>query len=314
MQEDLRLVDEMLIIVYNFDNYFAAYPEDFMDQLKVKACAKVNLGLDVIKRLPNGYHQVKMVMQAIDLCDELTLEKTGGGITLTTDSADLPTDEGNLIFRAAKLMQETFGLKEGLKVHLQKNIPIAAGMAGGSTDAAAVMKGINRLFDLKIPQAALMELSTAIGADVPFCILGGTALAEGIGEKLTPLPPIPFCHVLAAKPDISVSTKYVYEHLDAAEITSHPDIDGIVAAIKDGNLKGIVSRMENVLESVTITAYPVIAAIKKRMLALGAAGSLMSGSGPTVFGIFPDEESAGHALVKLKEESLAKQVFLTAPV
>lgn len=285
-----------------------------MDQLKVKACAKINLGLDVIKKLPTGYHQVKMIMQAIDLCDELTLEKTASGIVLTTDNAELPTDEGNLIFRAARLMQETFDLKEGLKVHLQKNIPIAAGMAGGSTDAAAVMKGINRLFDLKIPQKALMELSTAIGADVPFCILGGTALAEGIGEKLTPLPPIPFCHVLAAKPHISVSTKYVYEHLDSAEIRNHPDIDGMTAAIQDGNLKGIVSRMENVLESVTITAYPVIAAIKERMLELGAAGSLMSGSGPTVFGIFPDEKSAGHALIKLKEESLAEQVFLAAPI
>ncbi len=285
-----------------------------MDQLKVKACAKINLGLDVIKKLPTGYHQVKMIMQSIDLCDELTLEKTASGIVLTTDSDELPTDEGNLIFRAAKLMQETFSLKEGLKVHLQKNIPIAAGMAGGSTDAAAVMKGINRIFDLKVPQKALMELSTAIGADVPFCILGGTALAEGIGEKLTPLPPIPFCHVLAAKPHINVSTKYVYEHLDSAEIRNHPDIDGMTAAIKDGSLTGIVSRMENVLESVTITAYPVIAAIKKRLLELGAAGSLMSGSGPTVFGIFPDGESAGHALIKLKEESLAEQVFLATPI
>lgn len=234
-----------------------------MDQLKVKGYAKINLGLDVIRRLPNGYHQVKMVMQAIDLWDELTLERSESGITMTTDSDSLATDESNLVLRAARLMQETFSLKAGLTIHLQKNIPIAAGLAGGSTDAAAVMKGINRLFDLNVPLPKLMELSTAVGADVPFCILGGTALAEGIGERLTSLAPIPFCHILIAKPDISVSTKYVYEHLDSTGIEKHPDLDGMTAAISSGSLPGIISRMENVLETVTIPAHPVIAAIKK---------------------------------------------------
>lgn len=284
-----------------------------MDQLKVKGYAKINLGLDVIRRLPNGYHQVKMVMQAIDLWDELTLERSEGGITMTTDSDSLATGESNLVRRAARLMQETFSLKTGLTIHLQKNIPIAAGLAGGSTDAAAVMKGINRLFDLNVPLPKLMELSTAIGADVPFCILGGTALAEGIGERLTPLAPIPFCHILIAKPDISVSTKYVYEHLDSTGIEKHPDLDGMTAAISSGSLPGIISRMENVLETVTIPAHPVIAAIKRRLLKLGAEGSLMSGSGPTVFGIFTDEAAARHACLQLKDDPNVKQVFLTVP-
>lgn len=284
-----------------------------MDQLKVKGYAKINLGLDVIRRLPNGYHQVKMVMQAIDLWDELTLERSEGGITMTTDSDSLATDESNLVWRAARLMQETFSLKTGLTIHLQKNIPIAAGLAGGSTDAAAVMKGINRFFDLNVPLPKLMELSTAIGADVPFCILGGTALAEGIGERLTPLAPIPFCHILIAKPDISVSTKYVYEHLDSTGIEKHPDLDGMTAAISSGSLPGIISRMENVLETVTIPAHPVIAAIKRRLLKLGAEGSLMSGSGPTVFGIFTDEAAARHACLQLKDDPNVKQVFLTVP-
>lgn len=285
-----------------------------MEQLKMNAYAKINLGLDVIKKLPNGYHQVKMVMQTIDLRDELTLQTAEDGITVTTDADGLPTGEGNLVWLAARLMQETFHLQKGLKIHLQKNIPIAAGLAGGSTDAAAVMKGINRLFGLNIPQAELMRLSTAIGADVPFCILGGTALAEGIGERLTPLTPMPPCHILAAKPDISVSTKFVYEHLDAAGIDKHPALDEMMTSIREGSLTGIIRRLENVLESVTIPAHPVIADLKKEMLALGAAGSLMSGSGPTVFGIFTDEAAALHACSQLKAGPLAKEVFLTAPV
>lgn len=285
-----------------------------MDRYKTKAYAKINLGLDVIQKLPDGYHQVKMVMQAIDLWDELTLEKTGDGIVLTTDTGELPTDENNLIYKAAKLMRDTCSLREGIKIHLQKNIPIAAGMAGGSTDAAAAMTGMNRLFDLRIPQAELMRLSVAIGADVPFCILGGTALAEGIGEQLTPLPPVPSCHVLVAKPDISVSTKYVYEHLDSTGIQRHPDIDGMISAIRKGNLQGVLDRMENVLESVTVPAYPVIESIKGKMLELGAAASLMSGSGPTVFGIFTEGAAAEYAFRQLKAAGLAKQVFLTAPL
>lgn len=285
--------------------------ESLMEQYRIKAPAKINLGLDVIKKLPNGYHQVKMIMQSVGIYDELTLEKTDHGITLTTDCDGLPTDGDNLICRAARLMQETFQLTGGVRIHLKKTIPIAAGMAGGSTDAAATMKGMNALFGLGVGLPELMRLAVPIGADVPYCILGGTALAEGIGERLTPLPPVPSCFVLIAKPDISVSTKYVYGHLDAADIPHHPDIDGMVSAIRGGSLPGILGKMENLLETVTIPTHPVIADLKQRMLTLGAAGSLMSGSGPTVFGIFTDKERASSAYEQLLSEKAAKQLFLT---
>lgn len=284
-----------------------------MNEYKMKAHAKINLGLDVIRRRPDGYHEVKMIMQSIGLCDELTLEKAPAGITLTTDHPELSCGEDNLICKAAKLMFDTYHITGGIHIHLQKKIPIAAGMAGGSTDAAAAMKGISRLFDLEVPLEQLMKLGMTIGADVPYCILGGTALAEGIGEKLTPLTPAPDFYVLVAKPEISVSTKYVYEHLDAAGIAKHPDIDGMVLSIESGSLQGILDRMGNVLEIVTIPAHPEIDALKRRIRELGAINSLMSGSGPTVFGIFLSEQAAEFACGQLKSEKLAKQVFLTTP-
>ncbi|MCQ2539297.1 MAG: 4-(cytidine 5'-diphospho)-2-C-methyl-D-erythritol kinase [Acetatifactor sp.] len=282
-----------------------------MNTITVKAYAKINLGLNVCGRYPNGYHEVKMIMQTVGIYDELKVEKIPEGILLTTDSGELPADENNLVYKAAKLMKENYPIKEGVRIHLTKNIPIAAGMAGGSTDAAATLKAMNELFDLKIPREELMEKSVTIGADVPYCVLGGTALAEGIGEKLTVLPPAPSCYVLVAKPDINVSTKYVYEHLDAEGVKHHPDIDGMRASIEAGDLSGIISRLENVLEVVTVPAHPVIDLIKQRMLALGADGSLMSGSGPTVFGLFTDKEKAEKAFEAAKAENLAKHLFLT---
>jgi len=285
-----------------------------MEQYTVKAYAKVNLGLDVIKRLPNGYHQVKMIMQTVGIWDELTLERAEEGIVLTTDSCGIPTDGSNLICKAARLMKDKYGIREGVRIHLRKNIPVAAGMAGGSTDAAAAMRGMNSLFGLGVGQEELMEEAVSIGADVPYCLMGGTALAEGIGERLTELPPVPELPLLVAKPEINVSTKFVYEHLDAAGIASHPDIDAMAEAIRKQDITGIVTNMGNVLETVTVPAYPVINEIKLRMYKLGAEGSLMSGSGPTVFGVFRDEESAMCAYEKMKQEGLAKQVFLTRPV
>lgn len=282
-----------------------------MNEYKTKAYAKINLGLDVIGRLENGYHEVKMVMQTVGIYDELSFEKAESGIVVTTDSGELPTDENNLIYKAAKLMFETYGIREGVRIHLQKNIPIAAGMAGGSTDAAATMKGINKLFELNRPMRELRDLGVKIGADVPYCIMGGTALAEGIGEKLTALPEAPGCFLLIAKPDINVSTKYVYEHLDAEGVAEHPDIDGMVKAIEDGSLQGVLDRMGNVLETVTVKAHPVIDTIKNRMKELGAAQAMMSGSGPTVFGIFLEETKAKEAYELIKEEQLAKQLFVT---
>ena len=282
-----------------------------MNEYQMKAYAKINLGLDVVGILENGYHEVKMVMQTVGIYDELSFERAESGIVVTTDSGELPTDENNLIYKAAKLMFDTYGIREGIRIHLQKNIPIAAGMAGGSTDAAATMKGINRLFDLGCSLRELMELGVQIGADVPYCVMGGTALAEGIGEKLTALNPAPECFLVVAKPDINVSTKYVYEHLDAEGVEEHPDIDGMVKAIEEGSLQGILDRMGNVLENVTVKAHPIIDTIKDRMRELGAVGSMMSGSGPTVFGIYLEETKAKEAYRQLREEQLAKQVFVT---
>ena len=282
-----------------------------MDSYLIKAYAKINLGLDVVRRLENGYHEVRMIMQTVGIHDELMLKRTEKGITVTTDSGELPTDENNLIYKAAKLMMETYHITSGLHIHLKKNIPVAAGMAGGSTDAAATFKGINRLFDLDCTLEELMKLGVQIGADVPYCVMGGTALAEGIGEKLTSLNPAPDCYLLVAKPDIQVSTKYVYEHLDAEGIKKHPDIDGMVEAIWEESLQGILDRMGNVLESVTVEKYPIIQKIKDRMRELGALNSLMSGSGPTVFGIFISERQAREAYVQMEKEGLAKQLFVT---
>ena len=284
---------------------------ELRNRCECKAYAKINLGLDVLGRLPDGYHEVKMVMQTVGIHDVLTFERMESGIVITTDSGELPTDKNNLIYKAAELLLDRYHVTEGVRIHLQKNIPIAAGMAGGSTDAAATLKGVSWLFGLDCSEEEWKELGVRIGADVPYCVMGGTALAEGIGERLTALPPAPKCFLLVAKPDINVSTKYVYEHLDALVSYEHPDIDGMVKAISSGSLQGVIDRLGNVLEGVTIPAYPVIDKIKSRMLALGAAGSLMSGSGPTVFGIFMEEEKAKGAFEQLKTEQLAKQVFLT---
>ena len=282
-----------------------------MNSYQIKAYAKINLGLDVVRRLENGYHEVRMIMQTVGIYDELTLTRTESGITVTTDKEELPTDDGNLVYKAARLMMEAYGIPGGIHIHLNKNIPIAAGMAGGSTDAAAVFKGINRMYDLERPVTELMELGLKVGADVPYCILGGTALAEGIGEKLTSLNPAPECLVLVAKPPVNVSTKYVYEHLDAEGVAVHPDIDGMADAIRRERLQGILDRMANVLEEVTVKKHPEIQELKDRMKELGAMNSLMSGSGPTVFGIFVDENRAESAFERMKREYPACQVFLT---
>lgn len=282
-----------------------------MNRLEMKAYAKINLGLDVAGRLENGYHEVKMIMQTVGIYDVLIFEKAAEGIVVTTDSGELPTDENNLIYKAVCLMKEHFGIDEGVRIHLQKNIPIAAGMAGGSTDAAAALKGMRELFGVQCSDEQLKEIGVKIGADVPYCVMGGTALAEGIGERLTALKAAPDCVLLVAKPDINVSTKFVYEHLDAQGVSKHPDIDGMRKAIEEGSLKGVAERMENVLESVTIPAHPIIASIKNRMKELGAMNSLMSGSGPTVFGIFENEEDAEKAYRQLVRDEFAKQVFVT---
>lgn len=282
-----------------------------VDSVVIKAMAKVNLGLDVLRRRENGYHDVKMVMQTVDLYDTLTLSKIDKGIVITTNTGELPLDEDNLIFKAAKLLLEYTDKKAGVSIHLDKQIPIAAGMAGGSTDAAATLLGLNELYNLDLTKEALAEIGVKIGADVPYCIYGGTYLSEGIGEVLTKLPDAPDCYVVIAKPEIGVSTKYVYENLHIETVEKHPDIDGMIDAIKKGSLDGVAKKMENVLETVTIKRYPEIETMKKCLLKNGAESALMSGSGPTVFGIFKEENIAKQALSKLQKTGLVKNGFVT---
>ncbi|MDE5952153.1 MAG: 4-(cytidine 5'-diphospho)-2-C-methyl-D-erythritol kinase [Acetatifactor sp.] len=281
------------------------------DTLTRKAYAKINLGLDVVRRLKNGYHEVRMIMQTVGIYDVLTFTAAQSGIRITTDSGELPVGEDNLIYKAARLLMEESDVSAGVDIHLEKHIPIAAGMAGGSSDAAATLQGLNELFALGMPEERLRQLGVRIGADVPYCIMGGTALAEGIGELLTPLRPAPQCVLLIAKPDIQVSTKYVYEHLDAGNTWQHPDIDGMRCAIENGDLSGVVARLGNVLETVTIEAYPVIDRIKREMVSGGARGSLMSGSGPTVFGIYDSREQARAVRDNLERQGLARELFVT---
>ena len=283
-----------------------------MDRLELKALGKINLGLDVLGRRENGYHDVRMVMQTVYLYDKIWMEKKKDPqITLETNLYYLPVNENNLAYQAAKLLMDEFDIKEGVDIRLEKHIPVAAGMAGGSSNAAAVLYGMNQMFSLGLSREELMERGVKLGADVPYCIMRGTALAEGIGEELSQLPGIPKCHVLIAKPPISVSTKMVYENLDALELVEHPDIDGIIEGLNAGDLKKITGCMGNVLEKVTIEEYPVIEQIKDVMKENGALNAMMSGSGPTVFGIYDDKRKARAAAAKVRQAGLARQIYVT---
>lgn len=282
-----------------------------MDKIQLKALGKINLGLDVLGRRENGYHDVKMVMQTLYLYDNVTLIRCQeAGIQIESNLHYLPKDENNIAWKAADLLMKEFQITDGVKIILDKHIPVAAGMAGGSSNAAAVLFGMNRMFELGLSQEELMERGVKLGADVPYCIMRGTVLAEGIGEILTPLPPLPKCQILIAKPPISVSTKMVYEKLDSKEIEEHPDIDGIIEGLQEQDLKKIAGSMGNVLEKVTVEAYPEIAAIKECMMEHGAIGAMMSGSGPTVFGLFEDRKTVKEAYRKVLQQGLARQVYI----
>ena len=286
------------------------------DRIQLKALAKINLGLDVLRRREDGYHEVKMIMQTISLHDDLEIRKTKTpGIQVKTNLYYLPTNENNLVYKAAKLLMDEFQIQDGVSIQLKKRIPVAAGMAGGSSDGAAVLWGINQMYGLGLSMQALMERGVRLGADVPYCIQRGTALAEGIGEKLSVLPPMPKCTILIAKPGISVSTKFVYENLHANDLKpeQHPDVDSMIEAMRQKDLGLLCSRMGNVLETVTIPAYPVINEIKRTMMDNGAIGSMMSGSGPTVFGIFDSPVAAKQAMKAVRAAKLAKQICLTTP-
>ena len=284
-----------------------------MDSLDVRALAKINIGLDVLGTLPNGYHEVSMIMQTVNLFDKLHISKTHDGeITLETNLKYLPVNDDNLCIKAARLLKEEFNIKEGIHIELDKHIPVAAGMAGGSTDGAAVLYAVNKMFGLKLKSKDLMKRGLTLGADVPYCIMRGTALAEGIGEKLKSIPPMVKCPVIIAKPAVSVSTKTVYQNLDAQfDKVIHPDISGIISDIRRKDLPAICEHMGNVLEEVTIPMHPIIADIKANLLNNGAMGAMMSGSGPTVFAFFEDEATAKRAKDVLSETGLVKQLYLT---
>lgn len=283
--------------------------------LEKKAYAKINLGLDVTGKRDDGYHIVRMIMQNVDLYDTLTFEDNETGeICLTASSEKIPTDESNLICKVAHQLKKEFGVSKGANIHLVKRIPVAAGMAGGSTDGAAAYVALNELWNLGLDKKKLCELAVKLGADIPYCIIGGTALAEGIGEELTVISDMPACHIVIAKPAIDVSTGWVYKELDSRKIIEHPDIDGIRAAIEDGNIKAMCSLIGNVLEPVTAGKYTVIGDIEKILEDSGAVGAFMTGSGPTVFAVFDDEDKAKNGYEAVKRSALAPELFLSGPV
>lgn len=282
-----------------------------MDEIRLRAYAKVNLGLDVLGRREDGYHDVRMIMQNINLFDKLAIKKKAGkGIKVKTNLSYLPTDSNNLVYRAAALLIDEFDIDSFVDIDLYKFIPVAAGMAGGSADAAAVLYGMNELFGLKLSLEELMKRGVKLGADIPYCLMGGTVLAEGIGEKLTRLKACPDCYFVVAKPPFSVSTKLVYDNLVIDGNTLHPDIDGIMSAIDNQDVKGIASRLSNVLETVTAKEYPDIEGIKDKMREYGALNALMSGSGPTVFGIFEDKEKAAECNRILRQDDAVKTAYV----
>lgn len=285
-----------------------------MRELQLRAYGKINLGLDVVRKREDGYHELRMIMQTVGLYDELRMKIIPEDeIRLAVNLSFLPTNENNLIYKAIAMLREEFGIRQGIEAKLEKRIPVAAGMAGGSSNAAAALVGMNRLFQLGLSKKKLMDYGVRLGADVPYCIMRGTALSEGIGEILTPLPPMPDCYILLAKPGISVSTKYVYQNLKVNELTDHPDIDGMADSLKQGDLKGICKRLGNVLETVTVKDHPMIEEIKRFMIGQGAAGALMSGSGPTIFGIFEDKGAAKKALENMHQFEYIKQAYVVEP-
>ncbi|MGB7605022.1 MAG: 4-(cytidine 5'-diphospho)-2-C-methyl-D-erythritol kinase [Lutisporaceae bacterium] len=274
----------------------------------VKAPAKINLALDVLSKRLDGYHNVSMIMQTIDLYDTITIKSQLEGIKITSNSTKIPLNESNIAYKAAHYLCTKYNVKKGAHIHIEKKIPVAAGLAGGSTDAAAVLKLLNKAWDLRLSKTELLAAGERLGADVPFCIQGGTCLAEGLGEKLTVIKSIPDCYILLAKPSVEVSTKEVYQSLNLNEIIERPDISGMIKAIEEQNLIDICNKMGNVLEIVTTKLHPIILELKQKLFEYGAIGSLMSGSGSTVFGIFSDMSAAYGAYDNIK--TLVNEVYV----
>jgi 4-diphosphocytidyl-2-C-methyl-D-erythritol kinase len=280
-------------------------------EINLKAFAKINLGLDVVGVRSDGYHLVKMVMETINLYDRVKIRiSEKSGIRVKSNLGFLPTDKKNIAYQAVILMSDEFGISQGVDIQLEKHIPVAAGLAGGSSNAAAVLKGMNQLFELGLSKEDLMARGLKLGADVPFCIMGGCAMATGIGEVLTPLPSLPKCHILLLKLPFSISTKVVYQELDKLEIANPPNIDALIKALEEQSLGKVAESIGNVLELVSIPKHPKIQMAKEELLKQGAMGSLMSGSGPTVFGIFQEKDKAVFAKKKIEKLPFKKQMYL----
>lgn len=278
----------------------------------IKAYAKINISLDVVGKREDGYHLLRMIMQNIDLYDLINIEKAANGINISSNKPYIPTDERNLGYKAAKLFMEKYNLQGGVDINIRKSIPVAAGLAGGSTDAAAVLKGIRSIYDMDVSDEELMELGLKIGADVPYCIMGGTALCEGIGEKITPLKSFKDHIMIVVKPPFGVSTKEVYQSLDISRIYKHPDTEGLIKAVEENDLKYVCGGMKNILENVTLRKHIILKDIKNEMLRMGALGAMMSGSGPTVFSFFDDMLKAQQCYDKFKMKY--SEVFITRTI
>lgn len=277
-----------------------------------KAAAKINLAIDVLRKRPDGYHDVMMIMQSVALYDTITVRVQKGDIKIATNSSKIPSDSANIVYKAAEYLKLKYNVKNGAFINIEKSIPVAAGLAGGSADAAAALKLLDKAWDLRLSRTELLEAGKKLGSDVPFCIQGGTALAEGLGERLTPLPGIPDCHILLAKPSASISTKEVYTGLAMEDIKVRPNIKDMLKYIEKGNLEGIAGNMCNVLETVTVKKCPEIEVLKAKLVEHGALGSMMSGSGPTVFGIFKDMVSAYDAYDNIK--NMVNEIFLVKTI
>ncbi len=266
-----------------------------MKEIKLNALTKINLSLDIINKRPDNYHNVRMIMQTLELHDIVKIEKASEGIKVSTDNPAVPDGEGNIAFRAAKIFLDITHISYGVKISIQKRIPVAAGLGGGSSDAASTLKGMDKLFNTDINENILIDMAEKIGADVPFFLKGGTALAEGKGEILTGLKKLPELNVLLVNPGFEISTSFAYSQFKSYDIIERPNIQLLLNAIDNGYWDILASNMRNVLESVITLRFPVVGEIKSLLLKFGAMGSMMSGSGPTVFGIFPNKVSASRA-------------------
>lgn len=278
----------------------------------VKAYAKINLSLDVVGKKADGYHLLKMIMQSIELYDTIELKKIHSGIRVICDKEYVPTDERNLAYKAAELFKKTYGLQGGVEIIINKLIPVSAGLAGGSTDAAAVLKAMRNLFKPELKNQQLMDIGLRIGADVPYCIVGGTALCQGIGEEITPLNNFSNHILVLVKPNFGVSTKEVYERIDVDKIYKHPETEKLMAAVNKNNLYYVAKNMRNVLENVTLKKHSILKDIKDEMISQGALGALMSGSGPSVFGMFDDMLKAQQCFEKMKTKY--RETFITRTI